>query len=107
MSVNLLARIPFFTSLSPDELDRLIKELAIVNLNSGDILFREGAPGEHLYVVVEGELEILLAPDTDDELILNLVKAGEYIGEMSLLQPGGLRTASARARASSMSFSLA
>ncbi|HEY3476353.1 MAG TPA: cyclic nucleotide-binding domain-containing protein, partial [Anaerolineales bacterium] len=98
MSVNLLARIPFFTGLPPGELDRLMKELDVVNLNSGDILFHEGDPGEHLYVVVEGELEILLAPDTDDELILNLLHAGEYLGEMSLLQPGGLRTASARAR---------
>ncbi|HJQ13390.1 MAG TPA: cyclic nucleotide-binding domain-containing protein, partial [Anaerolineales bacterium] len=98
MSVNLLARIPFFTSLPPGELDRLMEELDVVNLNSGDILFHEGDPGEHLYVVVEGELEILLAPDTDDELILNLLHEGEYLGEMSLLQPGGLRTASARAR---------
>ena len=75
-----------------------MQELDLVNLNSGDILFHEGDPGEHLYVVVQGELEILLAPDTDNELILNMIHAGEYIGEMSLLQPGGLRTASARAR---------
>src|SRR5215211_7381100 len=98
MPANLLARIPFFTNLPQTELDRLTKELDVVNLNSGDILFREGDPGEHLYVVVEGDLEILLAPDTDDELILNVLHAGEYLGEMSLLQPGGLRTASARAR---------
>jgi serine phosphatase RsbU (regulator of sigma subunit) len=98
MSLNLLARIPFFTALPKEELDRLITELEVVNLNSGDILFREGDPGEHLYVVVNGELEILMAPDTDDELILNVLQPGEYLGEMSLIQPGGLRTASARAR---------
>jgi serine phosphatase RsbU (regulator of sigma subunit) len=97
MSENLLARVPFFTSLSPSELKRLMQELDVVNLNSGDILFHEGDPGEHLYVVVQGELEILLAPNTDNELILNMIHAGEYIGEMSLLQPGGLRSASARA----------
>lgn len=98
MPLNLLAHIPFFTALPPDELDRLVAELDVVNLNSGDVLFREGDPGEHLYVVVSGELEILMAPYTDDELILNLLHAGEYLGEMSLIQPGGLRTASARAR---------
>jgi serine phosphatase RsbU (regulator of sigma subunit) len=98
MPLNLLAHIPFFTALPPDELDRLVAELDVVNLNSGDVLFREGDPGEHLYVVVSGELEILMAPNTDDELILNLLHAGEYLGEMSLIQPGGLRTASARAR---------
>ena len=106
MSINLLARIPFFTSLSTDELDRLMAEMDVVQLNSGDILFHEGDPGEHLYVVVEGDLEILLAPDTDDELILNMVHAGEYIGEMSLIQPGGLRTASARAHGNVVLLSL-
>ncbi len=98
MAVNLLARIPFFTHLPPEELDRLVTEMDVVNLNSGDVLFREGDPGEHLYVVVHGELEILMAPDTDDELILNVLYTGEYLGEMSLIQPGGHRTASARAR---------
>jgi len=98
MPLNLLARIPFFTALPPDELDRLVAELDVVNLNSGDILFREGDPGEHLYVMVKGELEILMGPDTEDELILNILHEGEYLGEMSLIQPGGLRTASARAR---------
>ncbi|HSK88965.1 MAG TPA: SpoIIE family protein phosphatase [Anaerolineales bacterium] len=98
MSSNLLARIPFFTALPPDELDRLVAELDVVKLDSGDILFREGDPGEHLYVVVNGELEILMAPNTENELLLNLLHEGEYLGEMSFVQPGGLRTASARAR---------
>jgi len=98
MSVNLLTRIPFFTALPPEELDRLVAELDAVNLKSGEVLFREGDSGEHLYVVVSGELEILMAPNTGDELILNTLQAGEYLGEMSLVQPDGLRTASARAR---------
>jgi serine phosphatase RsbU (regulator of sigma subunit) len=98
MNTNLLARIPFFTSLPAEELDRLMSELEVLNLASGEILFREGDPGEHLYVVVKGELEILMAPGTDDELLLNLLHEGEYLGEMSLVQPGGHRTASARAR---------
>jgi len=97
MSVNLLAQIPFFSDLPPDELDRLMAELAVVKLKSGEILFHEGDPGEHLYIVVEGELEILMAPNTNNELILNIVHEGEYIGEMSLIQHGGHRTASARA----------
>jgi len=98
MPINLLARIPFFTALPPEELDRLVSELQVVNLQSGEILFREGDPGEHLYVVVNGELEILMAPNTDNELILNILHEGEYLGEMGLIQPNGLRTASARAR---------
>src|SRR5215207_1331482 len=98
MSVNLLGRIPLFSDLPPEELDRLMSALDVVNLKSGDILFREGDLGEHLYVMVRGELEINMASNTDNELILNILKEGEYLGEMSLIMPGGRRSAGARAR---------
>ena len=98
MSINLLARIPLFADLPPEELDRLMSALDVVHLKSGDILFREGDLGEHLYVMVRGELEINMASNTDNELILNILKEGEYLGEMSLIMPGGRRTAGARAR---------
>src|SRR5512132_2824493 len=96
MTTNLLARIPFFTDLPIDELDRILAQLDVVNLHSGEILFREGDAGEHMYIVVSGDLEILMAPDTDNELILNRIPQGEYIGEMSLIT-GAPRTASVRA----------
>ncbi|HJS18906.1 MAG TPA: SpoIIE family protein phosphatase, partial [Anaerolineales bacterium] len=91
-----LARIPFFTDLPSEELDRILAQLEVVNLKSGEILFREGDAGEHMYIVVSGDLEILMAPDTANELILNRVPQGEYIGEMSLVT-GAPRTASVRA----------
>lgn len=98
MSTNLLAHIPFFTDLPTDELERLLSELEVKKLKHGELLFKEGDPGEHLYIVVDGELELLMGPDTKDEMILNILHQGEYLGEMSLLQPDGTRTASARAR---------
>jgi sigma-B regulation protein RsbU (phosphoserine phosphatase) len=97
MSANLLARIPFFADLPDNELDRLVSELEVINLKSSQVLFHEGDAGEHLYVVVSGDLEILMGPGTENELILNLIHPGEYIGEMSLLQPDGHRSTSARA----------
>jgi hypothetical protein len=57
-------------------------------------------------VVVKGELEILMAPDTKNELILNVLHEGEYLGEMSLIQPGGHSTASARARGEVVTLSM-
>jgi serine phosphatase RsbU (regulator of sigma subunit) len=105
MSVNLLARIPFFTNLPADELDRIMSELDEVHLQPGEILFQEGDTGERMYVVVRGELEILKAPGSDDELILNRIQAGEYIGEMSLVT-GAPRTASVRANGEVMLLSM-
>src|SRR5688572_31358827 len=59
-----------------------------------------------MYVVVSGELEVLMAPNTVDELILNIVHEGEYLGEMSFIMPGGRRTASVRARGEVVLLSL-
>jgi phosphoserine phosphatase RsbU/P len=105
MSVNLLARIPFFTNLPADELDRIMSELDVVHLAPREILFQEGDTGERMYIVVSGELEILKAPGSDDELILNRIQAGEYIGEMSLVT-GAPRTASVRANGEVMLLSM-
>ena len=98
MSANLLARIPLFADLPTEELDRLMAALEVVNLKSGDILFREGDVPGHLYIMVSGELEINMGSDTDNEIVLNVLKEGEYFGEMGLIMPGGRRTAGARAR---------
>jgi len=98
MPANLLARIPLFADLPPEELDRLMSALDVVNLKSGDILYREGTAAEQMYIMVSGDLEINMGSDTDNELILNVLHEGEYFGEMGLIMPGGRRTAGARAR---------
>jgi serine phosphatase RsbU (regulator of sigma subunit) len=98
ISTNLLARIPLFSDFPPEELDGLRSGLDTVQLNVGEILFQEGDPGECMYIVADGYLEIVISPGAEEELLLNVMREGEYFGEMSLLQPGGLRTTSARAR---------
>jgi serine phosphatase RsbU (regulator of sigma subunit) len=95
---NLLARIPLLSDLPAEELDQLVNTLKVVELQPRDILFREGEAGEHFYVVVNGQLEVLRAAGTSDELMLNVIGTGEYLGEMSLIMPGGQRTATVRAR---------
>jgi len=60
------------------------------------VLFREGEYGDRFYIVVEGQIAILKALDTPNERFLAIRGPGEFIGEMSLLNPDGLRTASVR-----------
>jgi len=105
MSSNLLAKIPFFTGLPEEELDRLTSEMTVVHLKPGELLFCEGDPGEHLYIIVKGDLEILKGPDTKDELVLNTIHEGEYLGEMSLAT-GAPRTASVRGRTDAVLLSM-
>ena len=79
------------------ELDYLAATLQVVNLDTGQVLFREGEPGESLFIILEGQLQVLQAIGTPDERQLAVFGPGEFIGEMSLLIPGRARTASVRA----------
>ena len=64
---------------------------------AGEYLFRQGDPGDEAYLVMSGEIEILVGA-AGKERVLSVVHRGDVIGEMALLshQP---RMASARVRA--------
>lgn len=106
MSLNLLSKIPLFAGLPLHELDGLVATLDVRELEDHEILFREGDAGEHLFIVLKGVLEVLMAEGTPQELLLNILCEGEYLGEMSLIMPGGQRTASVRARGKSTLLSM-
>ncbi len=97
----LFKKVPLLSDLPRNELDYMVSTLQVVNLEPGQVLFREGEPGESLYIILEGQLQVLMALGTPDERQLAVFGPGEFIGEMSLLIPGRARTASVRAELAS------
>jgi CRP-like cAMP-binding protein len=93
-----LRRVPLFARLPPMEVDVLAATLPSAAYPSGALLFREGEPGDRLYLVLEGEVEIVKALGSAEERVLNVFGPGAMLGEMSLLTPGETRSAGARAR---------
>ncbi len=67
-----------------------------VKYNAGDVIFREGDPSDFVYKIVSGEVEVFMESD-GKTVTLGLMKAGEFLGEMGIVddQP---RSASARAK---------
>jgi len=106
MKTNLLANIPLFHDLPVSELEHLQSTMKVRYLEPGEILFREGQVGLHFYVIADGELEILMGAETPEELVLNVISTGEYLGEMSLIVPGGERSATVRARTKTVLLSM-
>jgi len=97
MDSSLFLKIPLFKDLSRDDLYDLVAELPVEAYTSGEYLFREGEPGNSLYVVKQGKIEVVLAGGTTDEMLLRICGPGEYVGEMSLILKQGRRTAAVRA----------
>ena len=95
--LDLLAQVPLFKNLPVDDLQYLYDTLDTCHYEAGEILFREGERGDSFFIVQEGQIEIIKAMGTAEELLVARRSPGEFVGEMSLLEPYGLRTASVRA----------
>ncbi len=67
-----------------------------LHLKQGDILFREGSSGEYAFLVRRGELDVTVQRGAV-RFLLNIIGAGELVGEMALLDSGP-RTATVTAR---------
>ena len=98
MDETAFLKFPLFQNIPKPDLVKMVDELPIETYKHGAYLFRDGDPGENLYVVIDGALEIVLAADTPDEMLLKTCGPGEYVGEMGLILPDGKRTATVRAK---------
>ena len=68
-------------------------------MKAGEILFKAGDPGDALYIVGRGKVEVLANGSRDSQMpgdAIAVLGAGHAFGEMSLLS-GGPRTATIRA----------
>jgi len=84
MTLDELRRVPLFTDLSDEDLEQLYAMANTVSIDSEELVFGEDSPGDTLYVILEGELEVSRRQDGRD-VVLAVRGAGEFIGEMSLL----------------------
>jgi CRP/FNR family transcriptional regulator, cyclic AMP receptor protein len=91
---DILAEVPFFQLLDAEERRALTEKVARVTHPAGKQVFSYGDPGDSLYIVCAGEVEIFNKNDTGERIVLETARAGNFFGELSLLD-GGPRTASA------------
>ena len=63
---------------------------------AGEIIFRQGYPGTHAYIIQSGEVAIIREMDNGSRQLLAVLKAGEMFGEIAVLDDV-TRTATAEA----------
>jgi CRP/FNR family cyclic AMP-dependent transcriptional regulator len=93
-AADLLAEVPLFQLLSIEERNLLAEELDIVRYSVGETVFATGDPGDSMYVIRKGEVEVFFKDDTGAKVVLEVAGPGDFFGELSLLDSGP-RTASA------------
>jgi CRP-like cAMP-binding protein len=91
-----LARVPLFHALPEPDLLALAQAARMRRFRRGEVIFHQGDPGDALFIVAQGRVKISLPSDAGDEAILATLRAGDFFGELALLD-GAPRSASATA----------
>jgi ATP-binding cassette subfamily B protein len=99
-----LRTIPLFRDLGDNEIARLARRLTAERHEPGAEIVRQGDEGGKLCFVASGQVEVMLAADGRDRRV-NLLDAGEFFGEMSLLT-GERRAATVRTTMTTELYSL-
>jgi CRP-like cAMP-binding protein len=92
----LLSDVPIFAVLSPDERRSLARTARPLTLGPTERLVVEGQAGGSMFVLAEGDLEVLLRRDNGEDVVVDTMRKGAVVGEMSLLT-GAPRNATVRA----------
>lgn len=93
---KLLADVPLFALLHDEQRAFLAARVRIVKFDAGALLFQYGDPGQSMYVIKAGHVELSLKTKTGETMVLACLTAHHFFGEVSLMDSGP-RTATARA----------
>jgi len=89
-----LAQNRLFEGIESNLLKEIAPDVQTVRFDPGEVVFREGDPGDSLYLVGKGSVKISKSGRGGEQETIGFIKSGNFFGEMALLD-GKPRTAMA------------
>jgi CRP/FNR family transcriptional regulator len=80
-----------FDGVDADVIERIAPKIGMLRKKPGEIIFREGEPGDSLYLVGQGCVRIAKAGEGVDHEILDYVDQGNFFGATALFRTQPLR----------------
>jgi CRP-like cAMP-binding protein len=77
-----------FAGLAPAQMQRLLTSAHIEDAESGKVLFDRGQPARHFYVVLEGQVNLVLYSKTGEEKIVDILGPGQSFAEAVMFMSG-------------------
>ncbi len=82
--VELLRKIPLFAKIEPSKLKLLAFTSQRLTFNAGDSLFKQGDAGDALYVIMEGDADVLV--DTPGgQITVATMGTNDFVGDIAVL----------------------
>jgi CRP-like cAMP-binding protein len=86
--LKLLKKIPFFSPLQDEELHYILPHLREKKFKKNQVIFHEGEPGHHLYMIRSGQVKVYKLSEEGKEKILRVFGPGDFFAELPLLDGG-------------------
>jgi CRP-like cAMP-binding protein len=100
--VTYLKQSDIFFQFTQTQLELVANICQEKNYNQGDVIFEENTSSKELYVIAQGDIDILMDPGTispagtTEKVVISTLRRGQSFGEVALVDEG-LRSATARA----------
>lgn len=95
---QILEIVDIFSDLNLQQLEQIYQICAQKIVKQGDVIVRENTPSTEIYIILEGEVEIILEKNSlknSQEKRVGVLDRGQSFGEVALVDQG-LRTATVR-----------
>ena len=96
MYESFLEEVPLLVSLEPYERHKIADALESVTFNEGDVVMKQGDPGENFYIIESGDAQVTQTDGNGVEHVMHQLKKGDYFGGMlqNLVADDSFRTGS-------------
>ncbi len=84
-TLDLIRRVPLFAMLTPEQAEPLAAVAVKRRFRRGELIVEQGKKSDALYIILSGRAHVVMTQDQEREVILATLQAGDYIGEMSLI----------------------
>lgn len=83
--LQILGRVPFFTGLPAEAIERINERFQDRGYNAGEMIYLAGEEAVRLYVVATGKVKLLRHTADGQEIMLDILTPGEHFGSLAAL----------------------
>ena len=84
-NADALAAVRLFELLDKEDIETLAAVIDSIKISAGEILFRVGEPGDSLFIVETGEVELFINDTTGQKIVLTVAERDDFFGDLSML----------------------
>ncbi|BDI07514.1 Crp/Fnr family transcriptional regulator [Sphaerotilus microaerophilus] len=84
-NLDLIRRVPLFSMLTNEQAQTIADGVIKRRYRRGEIIVEQGRKSDALFILLSGRARVITSDARGREVILAVLEAGDYLGEMSLI----------------------